>query len=98
MLTDAAPRKANRAGFLESDRMRTLDLPQDGRLLALAESIEQTMKARNASDVRRACRGKPHHSSTESRTVASACLQQGRSESAKGGAPSFSATTIPRPC
>jgi len=55
MLTDAAPRKANRAGFLESDRMRTLDLPQDGRLRAIAESIEQTMKATIASDIRRAC-------------------------------------------
>jgi len=29
MLTDAPPRKANRAGFLESARIRTLDLPQD---------------------------------------------------------------------
>ena len=55
MLTDSPPRKANRAGFLESDRIRTLDLPQDGCLRAIAESIEQTMKARNASDVRRAC-------------------------------------------
>src|SRR5436190_23067752 len=55
MFTDAPPRKANRAGFLESDRMRTLDLTHDGRLLAIAESIEQTMKAASASDVRRAC-------------------------------------------
>lgn len=29
MLTDAQPRKTNRAGFLESDRIKTLDLPQD---------------------------------------------------------------------
>jgi hypothetical protein len=35
--------------------MRTLDLPQGGRLLAIAESIEQTMKATSASDVRHAC-------------------------------------------
>jgi len=55
MLTDSPPRKANRAGFLESDRIKMLDLPQDGRLLAIAESIEQTMKATRASDVRRAC-------------------------------------------
>jgi hypothetical protein len=32
MLTDAPPRKANPSGFLESDQIRTLDLPQDGRL------------------------------------------------------------------
>src|SRR3989449_9065347 len=31
MLTGSPQRKANRAGFLESDRIRTLDLPQDGR-------------------------------------------------------------------
>ena len=55
MLTDALPRQRNRAGFLESDQIRTLDLPQDGCLLATAESIEQTMKATSASDVRRAC-------------------------------------------
>ena len=35
-LTDVPPRNVNRDGFLESDRIRTLDLPQDGRLLPLA--------------------------------------------------------------
>jgi hypothetical protein len=30
MLTDAPPRKANRARFLESDQMKTLDLPKNG--------------------------------------------------------------------
>jgi hypothetical protein len=28
MLPDALPRKANRAQFLESDQMKTLDLPK----------------------------------------------------------------------
>ena len=55
MLTDAPPRKANRAGFLESDRIRTLDLPQDGRLLAITEFIESVMKAGKSAVVRRAC-------------------------------------------
>lgn len=55
MLTDAPPRKANRAGFLESDRIRTLDLPQDGCLLAIAQSIESAMKAGTTADVRRPC-------------------------------------------
>jgi len=55
MLTDPPPRKPNRAGFLESDRIRTLDLPQDGRLTAIAKSIESAMKAGTSADVRRAC-------------------------------------------
>jgi len=55
MLTDAPPRPANRVSFLESDRMRTLDLPQDGRLTAIAKSIEAAMKAGTSADVRCAC-------------------------------------------
>jgi len=55
MLTDAPPRKANRAGFLESERIKTLDLPQDGRLLAIARSIESAMDGARTVDVRRAC-------------------------------------------
>jgi hypothetical protein len=55
MLTDATPRKANRAGFLESDRIRTLDLPQDGRWLTISQSIESAMKSGTTADVRRAC-------------------------------------------
>jgi len=55
MLTDSPPRKANRAGFLESDRIRTLDLSQDGRLLAIAKSIDSAMKAGQSAGVRRAC-------------------------------------------
>ena len=57
MLTDPPPRNANRAGFLESDRIKTLDLPQDGRLLAIGESIEVAMKAGTSADVRRSCAG-----------------------------------------
>jgi hypothetical protein len=56
MLTDAPPRKANRAGFLESDRIRILDLPpQNESLLTIAQSIERAMKAGATADVRRAC-------------------------------------------
>lgn len=56
MITDAPPRKANhRAGFLESGRIRTLDLPQDGRLLTISRSIEAAMKSGTTADVRRAC-------------------------------------------
>jgi len=55
MLTDAPPRKANHAGFLESDRIRTLDLPQDGRLPSITESLELAIKAGVNKDVRRTC-------------------------------------------
>src|SRR5712692_7063681 len=55
MLTDSPPRKPNCAEFLESDRIRTLDLPQDGCLLTCAKSIESAMKAGTSVDVRRAC-------------------------------------------
>jgi hypothetical protein len=55
MLTDAPPRKANRASFLESERMKTLDLPEDGRLPSITKSIEAAMKGGTSSDVRRVC-------------------------------------------
>jgi hypothetical protein len=55
MFTDAPPRNANCAVFLESDRIRTLDLPQNGCLLAIAKSIESALKAGKSVDVRRAC-------------------------------------------
>jgi hypothetical protein len=56
MLTDASPRKSRHsAGFLESDRIRTLDLPQDGRLLTISKSIESAMKSGRSADVRHAC-------------------------------------------
>ena len=55
MLTDAPPRKANRAGFLESDRIKALDLPRNGHLQEIAQSLESAMKADNIRDVRSAC-------------------------------------------
>jgi hypothetical protein len=55
MLTDSPPRKANPAGFLESEQIRTLDLPQDGCLLAIAKSIEVAMKSGTSPDIHCAC-------------------------------------------
>jgi hypothetical protein len=55
MLTDAPPRKAHRASFLESDRLGTLDLPQNGNLLGIAHSIESAMEDGKSALVRRAC-------------------------------------------
>jgi hypothetical protein len=54
MLTDA-PRKTNHAGFLESDHLGNLELPQNGKLIGIASSLESAMKEATAADVRRAC-------------------------------------------
>ena len=55
MLTDAAPRKANPAVFLESDRMKALDLARNGHLQEIAQSLESAMETDNIRDVRSAC-------------------------------------------
>jgi len=54
LLTDAPPRKAGRAGFLESDRIKTLDLPHDERLPSITGFIELAMKAGHSAAVWRA--------------------------------------------
>jgi len=55
MITDAPPRKSNVSGFRESDEINTLEVPQDGRLPAIAKSIETAMKAEQMANVRNAC-------------------------------------------
>jgi hypothetical protein len=45
MFTDPAPRNSNLAGFEESDRLTTLDLPDDASLPTIAKAIEAAMKA-----------------------------------------------------
>jgi hypothetical protein len=54
MLTNALPRKS-RAQFAESDRIKTLELPQNRQLLMIAKSIASAMQAGVTGDVRRAC-------------------------------------------
>ena len=54
MLTDAPPRK-NRAEFHESDRIKTLDLPQNGALMEIAQRLQSAMQAERIPDVRKAC-------------------------------------------
>lgn len=54
MLTDAPPRKKDLRLFLESDRLNTLRLPADDRLLRLATSIESAMKTGSTREVRQA--------------------------------------------
>jgi hypothetical protein len=56
MLTDPPPRTAAlRANFLQSDRLRTLALPTDERLLAAAKPIESAVEGGTTPAVRRAC-------------------------------------------
>jgi hypothetical protein len=55
MLTDSPPRKANRGGFLESERIKALDLPRDGHLRKIAQRLESAMKSDKIRDVRSAC-------------------------------------------
>jgi len=55
MLTDAPPRKTNHAGFLESDRLGNLELPQSGNLSGIARNLESAMKEGTTAGVRRAC-------------------------------------------
>jgi len=56
MLTDRPPSTAAlRARFLESDRLRTLEVPKDDRLQASAKSIASAMQGGTASSVRQAC-------------------------------------------
>lgn len=54
MLTDAPPRK-NRSGFLENDRIKTLDLPRNRALTEIAQRLEAAVKSENIRDVRSAC-------------------------------------------
>jgi len=54
VLTDYPTRK-NRAGFLENDRIKTLDLPPNGPLPDVAKCLESAMKADSLAHVRTAC-------------------------------------------
>jgi len=55
MLTDASPRRANRSAYLESDRITTLDLPQNEQLLEITKRLEPAMKTGTSTDVRKMC-------------------------------------------
>jgi hypothetical protein len=55
IITDNPSYKAKQAGFLESDRIRTLDLPQNECLVTITKSIESAMRSGRSKDVRPAC-------------------------------------------
>jgi len=55
MLSDAPPRKANRIKFFESDRLTTLELPQNANLVGIARSMEVAMVDGKTALVRNRC-------------------------------------------
>jgi hypothetical protein len=55
MLTDPPPRDRSRAGYAKSDRMHTLELPDNDILPTLAKSIEAAMQTGKTTAVRLAC-------------------------------------------
>jgi hypothetical protein len=97
MLTDAPPRKANHARFLESDQIKTLDLPHDRRLLSIAKSVESVMKAEATADVRRAC-AEFLDAASEFYKVPACGIRVLAARPSKAGARTFSGTTLPKPC
>jgi hypothetical protein len=57
MLTDAPPRKSYLARFQESERITTLEVPDDVSLPGIARSIEAAMQSEQIATVLRACAG-----------------------------------------
>src|SRR5689334_10851443 len=55
MLTDSPPRKTNLRFFVDSDRLKTIPLPEDGRFAKIAGAIESAMKTEDMKDVRQVC-------------------------------------------
>jgi hypothetical protein len=55
MLTDAPPRKSDLIAFGESDRTRTIPLPENDILREIARSIETAMKSGTTTSVGSAC-------------------------------------------
>jgi hypothetical protein len=55
MLTDSPPRKPNLKFFTDSDRLKTVPLPDDGRLAKIAGAVEAAMKTEDTRVVRQVC-------------------------------------------
>src|SRR5512133_3868441 len=55
MLTDAPPRDGHRTGYLKSDRLTTLALPENGHLPEISKAIKAAMETGKTADVRLAC-------------------------------------------
>jgi hypothetical protein len=57
MVTDTPPRKSDLDAFRESDRIKTLDIPNNALLPEFAKAIESAMNAQQTPKVRTACAG-----------------------------------------
>jgi hypothetical protein len=57
MVTDTPPRKSDLDAFRESDRITTLDIPNNALLPEFAKAIESAMNAQQTPKVRTACAG-----------------------------------------
>jgi hypothetical protein len=55
MLTDPPPRQRDRGKFAESDRIRTMALPPDGRLFKVSDSLAAVMKTGVMADIGNVC-------------------------------------------
>ena len=55
MLTDSPPRKPKLKFFEDSDRLKAIRLPDDGRLVKIAAALEAAMKTEDTKDVRQVC-------------------------------------------
>jgi hypothetical protein len=55
MFTDCPPRKPNLRSFVDSDRLKAMPLPNDGKLQRIAGGIEAAMKTAQMDAVRQIC-------------------------------------------
>lgn len=100
MLTDAPPSKPNLRFFVDSDRLKTIPLPDDRRLVKIAGTIEVAMKTEDRNDVRQVCEDflELRQIFTRYLDAASVCLRPGRFGFVSTQPQSFSATITPTPC
>src|SRR5215471_13801749 len=57
MLTDSPPRNPNLNLFVNSDRLKSIPLPHDERLVEMAGTIAAAMKTEDTNNVRQVCNG-----------------------------------------
>ena len=87
MYTDQPPQGKDRAEFSESDRINTLDLPQDVRLLPeIAKNIEAAMQTGKTRRFELLVRSSFHMplASIKSQSAASGCSKRDHLKAASG--------------
>src|SRR5579872_880557 len=93
MLTDPPPRKSNLKFFANSDRLKTVPLPEDERFVRIAGAIEAAMQTEDMKDVRQVCDDFLGTADDFCHDDASACLRPDRSRFMSTRLLSSSATT-----